>query len=266
MTRLFINEECAHPLQVPCTETEVWAYSRPSPDHPSRNEDAAGVWALSGRVVVAVADGMGGSPLGAESASIAIRALDERLAGAQAEGDLRPHVLDAFEQANRTILALGVGGGSTLVVAEMSGAAVRTYHVGDSAALLVGQRGRVKVETILHSPVGYGVAAGLIDPESALNHDDRHYLSNQLGANSMHIEVGSRRSLAARDTLLLASDGVLDNVGPNDLIEIIRCGPLSRAAAQLAQLCEERSTGADANQPGKADDVTFILLRGASNR
>ena len=152
------------------------------------------------------------------------------------------------------------------MVAEVSRAAVRTYHVGDSAALLVGQRGSVKVETILHSPVGYGVAAGLIDPESALNHDDRHYLSNHLGADSMHIDVGSRRSLATHDTLLLASDGVLDNVAPNDIIDIIRCGPIDRAAAQLAQLCEERSTNTEADRPGKADDVTFVLLRRAANR
>lgn len=241
---------------------EVVVFSHRSPLGDGANQDGAGVFALDdGSMVLAVADGMGGGPSGADAAALAIRELDRQLGRVAVGDDLRPFVLDAFERANQAILDLGVGAGTTLVVAQISDGDVRLYHVGDSAAVLVGQRGRVKLETIPHSPVGYGVAAGLIDPESALDHDDRHYLSNHLGTDDMRIEIGSARPVAARDTLLLASDGLFDNLTPDEIIRTVRCGPLDRAAAELAQTCTARMPSRDGPGTGKADDVTFVLYR-----
>lgn len=77
----------------------------------------------------------------------------------------------------------------------------------------------------------------------------------------MHVELGSSYSFAARDTLLLASDGLMDNIAPAELIEIVRCGPLGDAAHRLVGLCEERMDGRDARVEGKPDDMTFLLLR-----
>lgn len=243
-------------------DAEIAVYSRPSPDRQGPNEDAAGLWDLgAGRLVLAVADGMGGAPSGADAAEIALRELDHQLAEAPLDRDLRPAILDAFERANAAILGLGVGAGTTLVAACIEGERVRMFHVGDSAGLVVGQRGRWKLETIAHSPVGYGVAAGLIDPETALERDDRHYLSNHLGTRDMRIEIGSARVLAPRDTGLLASDGLLDNLTPDEINGIIRRGPLDAAAAQLAARCGERMPGEGGTGPGKADDVTFVLFR-----
>jgi serine/threonine protein phosphatase PrpC len=246
---------------------EVHVYSRRSPLREGRNQDAAGLWALDdGSVVLAVADGMGGAPSGADAATMAIAELDRHLDDAGRGDDLRPFILDAFERANRAILDLGVGAGTTLVVAQVADDGVRLYHVGDSAAMLVGQRGRVKIETIPHSPVGYAVASGMLDPVSALDHDDRHYLSNHLGTEDMRIEMGSARPVAARDTLLLASDGLFDNLTPDEIIRTIRSGPLGDAAAGLARTCADRMPSVDVPGPGKADDVTFLLYRRRSAR
>lgn len=244
---------------------EVWFHSGPSPEHPDHSDDAAAVWMReNGNALLAVADGMGGTPQGAESAAEAIRQLDTGVRAASAGGDLRSVVLDAFERANREILDRFSGSGTTLVVCELFDGEVRTYNAGDSAAILMGQRGRLKLETIAHSPVGYGVAAGLIDPEAALQHEDRHYLSNHLGSRSMHVELGTPRSMALRDTLLLASDGLMDNIPPEELREIVRCGRLGDAARQLVDLCETRMNGRDPGIEGKPDDMTFLLLRRAS--
>jgi len=204
---------------------------------------------------------MGGAPLGAESSAIAVGGLGRILDERGETNDLRPLVLDAFEHANRAILDDSTGSGSTFVVCELVDNRVRIYNVGDSGAMLVGQRGRVKIETIAHSPVGYGVAAGLIDPERALAHDDRHYVSNHLGSHSMHIEIGSSHSMAPCDTLLIASDGLLDNIAPGELVDSIRCGSLGRASEQLKQLCTQRMDRVQANKPGKPDDLTFLLAR-----
>ena len=49
---------------------------------------------------------------------------------------------------------LGAGSATTLAVAEVVGQTVRTYHVGDSPIWVFGQRGRLKLQTVPHSPVG----------------------------------------------------------------------------------------------------------------
>ncbi len=261
---LLVAEQGGAPRFVGNETLDIWAYSLPSPEHPDHNDDAAGVWLrANGNAVLAVADGMGGTLQGGDAASTSIKCLDKGLRGAPEDGDLRSVILDAFENANQTVVDRFGGSGTTLVVCEIFGGEVRTYNVGDSAAMLVGQRGRMKIETIAHSPVGYGVAAGLIDPETALQHEDRHFLSNHLGSRSMHVEVGSSRTMATRDTLLLASDGLMDNIPPRELIEIVRCGNLRAAAQRLTELCEERMDGRSSEVEGKADDMTFLLLRNA---
>ncbi len=250
------------PITIEREGLEVCAFSRASPDHADRNEDAAGVWLRDrGDAVLAVADGLGGLPRGADAAGAAIEALGGELARTQSGDGVRPAILDGFERANDTLLSEIPGAGTTLVAAELSEGRVRTYNVGDSAALVVGQRGRVKVETIAHSPVGYGVAAGMIDPDSAMEHEDRHYLSNHLGDRGMHVEVGTARPFSPRDTLLLATDGLLDNVAWSEMIDVVRCGPLEEAARALVELCTTRMAGRDPAVTGKPDDVTFLLLR-----
>lgn len=250
------------PIEFAHGRFEVCGYSCASPERSDENQDAAGVWLMDdGSAVLAVADGLGGLPRGADAASAAIGVLGRELGRAASGEGRRPAILDAFERANDELLSKLAGAGTTLVVVELSGGDVRTYNVGDSAALAVGQRGRLKLETIAHSPVGYGVAAGMIDADAAMEHEDRHYLSNHLGDRGMHVEVGSARPFAARDTLLVASDGLLDNVSHSELIEIVRRGPLDAAAARLVELCSTRMAGEDETVAGKPDDVTFLLLR-----
>lgn len=257
-----IGEDDFGPVELECADFEIYACTRASPHHPDRNEDAAGVWDLGGgTVVLAVADGMGGMPQGSEAAATAIRILDRQMQRADDEPVTRGVVLDAFEAANAEICSRMPGAGTTLVACKIESGRVRTFNVGDSGILLVGQRGRVKLETIAHSPVGYGVAAGLIDPETALDHEDRHFVSNHLGSPDMHIEIGSRRSLAERDTLLMASDGLLDNLAPAELVDVIRCGPLSAGARTLADRCRDRMALEFEDAGGKPDDLTFLLAR-----
>ena len=260
----FILSECEtdEPVEVSCAQADIWAYTRGAPDKATGNEDAAAV--LGGEeppLVLAVADGLGGMPAGSAASEIALDALQQKLAGADPEQPIRAAIMDAFEEANQQILDMGTGAGTTLAVAELDAGHLRTYHVGDSAVVVVGQRGRVKLETMAHSPVGYGVAAGLIDPEAALTHDDRHFVSNHLGAADMRIEVGSRIPLAERDTVLLASDGLFDNMHAAEIVDRIRKGPLEAAARGLAETCTARMAAQDADAPAKPDDVTFILMR-----
>jgi serine/threonine protein phosphatase PrpC len=232
------------------------------PGKPTENEDAAAVLALRNkRGVLAVADGFGGTPAGDEASRRAVTALAVAIAGAMEEGGLRAGILDGFERANQAVLEMGVGAATTLAVVEIEQGEVRPYHVGDSEILLIGQRGKVKYQTVAHSPVGYGVEAGLIEERAALNHADRHLVSNMVGAAEMRIDVGPRLVMAPRDTLLLASDGLFDNMHLSEIVEIVRKGRLVDVMAVLADRCRQRMMRTDGKQPCKPDDLTVIVYR-----
>jgi serine/threonine protein phosphatase PrpC len=239
----------------------VFTTRRPGGDGP--NQDACALLALDlTRGVLAIADGMGGQPSGDNASRITLQALRDELQRADGTPPLRAPILDALEKANERVVALGIGAATTFAALELSERALRPYHVGDSEILVVGQRGKVKLQTIAHSPVGYAVEAGLLDEREAMHHDDRHLVSNMVGSSDMRIEVGSPILLASRDTALLATDGLFDNVHPDEIVEIVRAGPLERAAAALAGLAAKRMTEPTPGHPSKPDDLTFILYRG----
>jgi len=261
---LLAGLETDEPVEVRSERGEIHAHTRRAPDKDAPNEDACAVFSpWPGALVLAVADGLGGAPSGAAASAVALERLGDHLERCADESALRAAIMDGFEDANAGILDLGVGAGTTLVVTQIVDDVLRVYHVGDSVALVVGQRGKCKLETMAHSPVGYGVAAGLIDPDAALHHDDRHYLSNHLGASDMHIEVGSPLRLAPRDTLLLATDGLVDNLLMGEIVDLIRMGPLGPAARVLAERCAARMHATESDEPTKPDDATFLLYRPA---
>lgn len=243
----------------------VVLYSAPSPDKEGApNEDAAAILPLGPkRGVLAVADGLGGQPHGHTASAVALRSLEEALreGASGSEESLRGAILDGVERANAAVRELGLGGATTLMVAEIVGRTLRAYHVGDSALVVTGQRGRLRLQTIPHSPVGYAVESGLLDAEEALHHDERHLISNIVGSPDMRIEVGSPLALAARDTVLLATDGLFDNLAVEEVVRTVRCGPLERAAAALAERCGERMRRPREGEPSKPDDLTFLLFR-----
>ncbi len=60
---------------------------------------------------------------------------------------------------------------------------------------------------------------------------------------------------------MLASDGLMDNVHLNEIIERIRKGPLESAAERVVALARHRMTATSTAQPSKPDDLSLILFR-----
>lgn len=240
---------------------EVAIFSARSPAKPSSNEDAAAlIPAGSAAAILVVADGLGGQRAGAEASALAVRAMVACVHGAGDAG-LRAAVLDGFEHANQSVSDLGLGAATTLAAVEIEDSTIRPYHVGDSTILVVGQRGRIKLLTVSHSPVGYAVEAGLLDEREAIHHEDRHLVSNIVGSPDMRIEVGRPLTLNPRDTLLLASDGLFDNMHVAEVVEVIRKGGLAAAARGLVDACRKRMQQPEPGHPSHPDDLTFLIYR-----
>lgn len=238
-------------------------FTRRSPDKETDNEDAIGFipWGNAGGVLI-VCDGLGGLPAGDQASILAIRCLADHItATPPSDNGLREAILDGIEKANLAVSALGVGAATTLALIEIQGRMIRPYHVGDSMILVTGQRGRIKQQTISHSPVGYAVESGFLDAEAAMHHEERHLISNMLGSPEMRIEIGAPVNLARHDTVLLASDGLFDNLRVDEIVERMRCGPINKGAKALYEDCRARMDQGQKDTPSKPDDLSFILYR-----
>lgn len=258
-------------LEPDMSEVEPWSapvgevafFSARCPGRATGNEDAAAMLPFGpDAAVLVVADGVGGGRSGARAAGLAVQAIWRSLLEGQREGwKLRTAMLNGIERANEAVRELGIGAATTLAAVEIQQDRVRPYHVGDSPILLIGQRGKVKFETISHSPVGFAVESGLLDARDAMHHEDRHLVSNLIGSDDMRIEVGAERRLAPRDTLLLSSDGLSDNLTTREIAERVRRGPLLEAAEALASTARRRMYAPSDHEPSKPDDLTLLVFR-----
>jgi serine/threonine protein phosphatase PrpC len=239
----------------------VSVFSARSPDRRGVNEDAAALIPVGkSAAVLAVADGVGGLPGGAEAAATVIEALLRHVGTAVPNvSGLRDAILSAIEDANRRILSRGTGSATTLALAELHADSVRTYHVGDSMILVTNRHGEVKAETLPHSPVGYAVESGLMSESAAARHGERHLVSNVIGSGELHVSVGALIPFAVHDTLLLATDGLADNVRKRRIVELMRNGSLDACSRSLTGIARRRMSGT--SRTARPDDLTLILYR-----
>lgn len=245
---------------------QVAIYSQRSREKDTPNEDAAVVIPLGDRgVVLAVADGVGGMPEGERAAKLALETLVEMIGdvgdigGGRHNSQLRMRILDAIEKANRRILA-SKAGATTLAIAQIVDNRLRTYHVGDSEVIIVGGGGVLKLQTLSHGPVAYGVHCGLIDPKDAMTHESRNLISNVVGDREMRIEIGPNRRLAVRDVVLLCSDGITDNLMVHEIADRISGKPVDAAAESVLEGLNFRREQI-AGGVFKEDDATFLIYR-----
>ncbi len=242
---------------------EVVVFTRRCPGVERPNQDAMGLVAIDeDRLVLVLADGAGGQPAGDKASEAAVRTFGLTVQRVALEGvPLREAVLQGFDAANQAVVDLAVGAATTLVVVELDGETLRTYHAGDSRALVCGRGGLLKLITAAHSPVGHAVQAGILEEDEALHHDELHLVSNMIGGDDMRVEIGAPLELAANDTLVVASDGVFDNLGPEEIVELVRKGPTEEATDALLAATDQRMAGTDEFAPCKPDDVSLIVLR-----
>ena len=242
---------------------EVVAYTCRSPDKETQNEDTVAVVSYGPQAsVLIVADGAGGLPAGKKASLAAVSTLVDAL---QASTDktflMRTTIMDGIEAANTAVMDLGNGSATTLTVITIEGLTVRAYQIGDSEAVITGQRGLVRAQTMAHSPTGFAVEAGFLDEREALHHEERHLVSNFIGTSDMRIDVGAAVSLRPRDTVLVASDGLTDNVHMHEINNLMRKGPLEKALDAIVNLALYRMKADSTNQPSKPDDLSIILFR-----
>lgn len=241
---------------------ELACFSDRSPMKDTPNEDALAIIPVDDEItVLAVADGMGGMPVGEQASMIVIESLINALSTAKDEQQTRIAILNGIDEANKNILDLKTGAGTTVSVAEIYQNQLRTYHAGDSLILLTSSHGNIKYQSMPHSPIGYALECGAINQENAMVHQERNIISNYVGSNTMHIHLGPLIELAPQDTIILASDALSDNLYEQEISEFIRKGPLLESVNGMIAECQNNMLKAQPDRRCHPDDFTFICFR-----
>jgi len=261
MPRMFLGADMPQPLTEVLADGLACVFTERRPGRETPNEDAAAlIPGGASSAVIAVADGLGGLPAGHQASSIALQQLADSVSGQSGDAQ-REAVLTGIEAANSAVMATGQGSGTTIAVVSIDNGTVRAYHAGDSMILVCGQRGKLKYQSVPHSPVGYAEASGMLDEDAAMFHTERHIVSNMVGMVDMRVEIGPVVSLAQRDTVVVASDGLYDNLFVGEIIELVRKGPIEQAGARLLAACRARMAETADERPHKPDDLSFVLFR-----
>ena len=126
------------------------AFSAPAPEKTTGNEDCvAAIPYGPNAVILVVADGAGGLPGGRKASYTAVASLQTSLNNAMNETMLlRTAILNGIDAANQAVLATGTGSATTMTVVTIEGKVARSYQIGDSKSMIVGQRGRVRAITV----------------------------------------------------------------------------------------------------------------------
>lgn len=250
-------------------ETRTWggfelAWFAARDPQKERSEDAAAaVLTSDGRLGVCVLDGMGGMIDGEAAARIGAQEVTSSLE--RDPGCLRSCLVDAYERAGAKILAEHPGAAATAVAAWLSGEQCQTVHAGDAEGLHFSPDGGLLHRTLSHSPVSYAQACGVLTEAEAMAHPERHLVGSGLGVDAMTMRIGPRSTFHTGDTLLLASDGLTDNVFTTEIAEALARPSLNDAIEHLAALANQRMAnpvpGPDGYLIGKPDDLTILAVR-----
>lgn len=229
------------------------------------NQDAYGLreTTAAGYPVCVVCDGMGGSAGGQLASRIAVDTylteLEKVLSSNMSPESLREAAKYAVSLANRAVWEAASASeeyanmGTTLVSAIICGDQAVLVNVGDSRAYHISNVGISHV-TRDHSWVESMVEHGKITEEEARRHPNRNLITRALGPEATVECDGYIWPLAAGESLLLCSDGLVNTVTDQEMLLEVTNGDTDTCMDRLLAIAKSR---------GARDNVTAVLVRKA---
>ncbi len=226
------------------------------------NEDSARVVPELGLFVVA--DGMGGHIAGEIASQVAADTVAAAIADQPTPRRIRDQqqiMHDAVLTANDAVLREGLsrslrGMGTTLTALRITSRTATISHVGDSRAYFVRPR-KLDPLTTDHTMVSMLVAMGAVQPEDAIDHPDKHLLTQAIGTQPFVEPQIVQKRIPKACRILLSTDGLHDYVPAPDILAIASSGELQTSAQQLIDA---------ANECGGPDNITVILIDPGNGR
>ena len=203
------------------------------------NEDAVGSWPYEdGGLLFAVADGLGGEAGGQLASTLALETLAREMDGAPTSWPAQTRLRRAVQQANLDIYTKAMtvpelrGMGTTLTASVLASDTLVTAHVGDCRLYLL-RGGSLTQLTKDHTRVWEQVEYGMLSPEAARTHPQRHILSRCLGHNVIPAIDLLRRQVQPGDILFQCSDGIHTSLAEPEIAGILRTHPAETACRAI---------------------------------
>ncbi len=206
------------------------------------NEDAVGSWPLENGFLFAVADGLGGHEAGEVASALALEVLSREMARVSGSGALMKNLRRAVHQANLEIYQKAITVpelrrmGTTLIASLISGGTLVAAHIGDSRLYLL-RDGALSQITKDHTSVAEQVEYGILTPEEAKTHPNRHMLTRYLGYDLIAAVDTLTMAVQAGDVLVQCSDGVHDVLPEPEMTELLQGMPPEAACREILRRC-----------------------------
>lgn len=222
------------------------------------NEDALLVSELdkNGTVLAIVADGMGGHNAGEVASGKAVGIVKEIVTGKRKK-KAKNLLLDGIENANREIYEMSIhqnnlsGMGTTMTACIAEEGHVTAAQVGDSRLYLIRENTITQI-TKDHSLVEMLVENGRITKEEAKSHPQKNVITRAVGTEKDVLADIYEFSVDEKDIILLCSDGLVNMVDDEEILQTINARKdLSSAADKLVEIAEKN---------GGTDNITVILI------
>src|SRR5579859_1646101 len=186
------------------------------------NEDSYGYWepandadfARLGRLAM-VADGMGGHEGGQIASRLAVETFIKAYSAAN-ESDPQKRLLAALDKAHHNIRKRAGQNpqlssmGTTCTAFAVINTHLYFVHVGDSRLYLL-REGKLRILSRDHTLIARLLEKGLIRPDQAQDHPQKHVLTSALGVAEEGMEIDSPAEpvlLQTGDTLMICTDGL----------------------------------------------------------
>lgn len=202
-----------------------------------------------------VTDGMGGHQGGEKAAEITLSVIEKRFdkkSCFQSLEIIRMHLISALFEADKQVKDLKLGAGATVVASFSVDNKTQIINSGDAKGYVLGSKGKIKLETVEHSPAGYYKEA---KGEVSENIED-NIISNGIGFTPMSLEISQELETSTHDIVLLCSDGLFHIYPAQAVPSWGSTGKFESRTKDLLSYIDEK--GADHTL---YDDTTLILSR-----
>jgi serine/threonine protein phosphatase PrpC len=227
----------------------------------SSNQDRCLVLEKPDRILLCVADGMGGHARGDLAAQTAVDSLSQSFEREKKIiANPREFLKRALHKAHLDVVDAGdsnsppVTPRTTCVVCLVQGNHAYWAHVGDSRLYLL-RGGKLVTRTRDHTPVEELLQSGALAEADVHNHPLRNSVSRCLGGAARLPEICfNKAELEQNDMLLLCSDGLWSALPEEKLVSFETSGKLAKSIERLTDEAER------ASYP-RSDNISLVGLR-----
>jgi protein phosphatase len=214
------------------------------------NEDAIGSYQYEDGVLMIVADGLGAHNAGEVASTLAIEVMEREMSLVSGSALSMKNLRHAIQQANLEVYQKAITVpelyhmGTAVIASAITGSTLFTAHIGDCRLYML-RDGVFTQLTKDHTWVGERVQYGILTPEEARTHPNRHMLTRYLGYELLASIDFLKIDVQPGDALLQCSDGAYEALLDPELAEIVQSNKPEQACASIVR--RAREAGAEDN-------------------